>query len=82
MLLSHIRCLSGLNPSIDMRTCAGAGVALYGCDSPFPEGLLLHRLFEEMLAKQGSEVGEKVGDLGGRFECQKGWLAFVPLRSL
>ena len=45
-----------------MRTCAGeVGVAaLYGPDSPFPEGLLLHRLFEEMLAGRSAEEGEKV----------------------
>ena len=46
-----------------MRTCAGeaGGVAaLYGPDSPLPEGLLLHRLFEEMLAGQSAEEGEKV----------------------
>ena len=45
-----------------MNTCAGeaGGAALYGPDSPFPEGLLLHRLFEEMLAGQSSEAGEKV----------------------
>ena len=45
---------------LDMRTCAGAGVALYGHDGPFPEGLLLHRLFEDMLTRRGSEVGEQV----------------------
>ena len=46
-----------------MKTCAGeagGGAALYGPDSPFPEGLLLHRLFEEMLAGQSSEAAEKV----------------------
>ena len=45
-----------------MRTCAGeaGGAALYGPDSPFPEGLLLHRLFEEMLTERSSEAGEKV----------------------
>ena len=46
-----------------MRTCAGeagGAAALYGPDSPFPEGLLLHRLFEEMVAGQSSEAGEKV----------------------
>ena len=45
-----------------MRTCAGEtdGTALYGPDSPFPEGLLLHRLFEEMLTERSSEAGEKV----------------------
>ena len=45
-----------------METCAGedGGAALYGLDSPFPEGLLLHRLFEEMLAGQSAEAGEKV----------------------
>ena len=46
-----------------MRTCAGeagGAAALYGPDIPFPEGLLLHRLFEEMLAGQSSEAGEKV----------------------
>ena len=53
--------LSGSPPLSEMRPCAGAGVALYGDDCPFPEGVLLHRLFEEMLVKRGSEMTEKVG---------------------
>ena len=43
--------LSGSLPLTEMRLCAGDGVALYGDDCPFPEGVLLHRLFEEMLVK-------------------------------
>ena len=52
--------LSGSLPVTEMRLCAGAGVALYGDDCPFPEGVLLHRLFEEMLVKRGSQMTEKV----------------------